>query len=170
MRARLRRAFRGCDRVRRLASATAMGVGGRRCCRCGSAGQRGSRPHWAAPRRFLTDGRSAGRRPAHTGGGVCAPGVVLTSKPVRAGRLPAAAPPDPAPCRWTRPGPAPRRCTCGDAGLGHWPASGRARRRHLQVPARDARSRATGAKVVAGRGAGCVMPVSASHRSVDFPS
>ena len=112
MRARLRRAIRRCDGVRRLAPATAVGVGGRRSCRCGGAGQRGSRPHWAAPHRgFLSSARNSVRsRLADTGGGVCAPVAGLASKPMRTDRLPTADAPV-APCRCTRRGPARCRCT-----------------------------------------------------------
>jgi hypothetical protein len=179
MRARLRRAIRGCDGVRRLAPAPAVGVGGRRGCRCGTAGQRGSRPHRAAPRRhFLTDARnSAISRLAHTSSGVCASVVALAPKPMRTGRqLTSDAPV--APCRCTRPGPAPCRCTGDGAARWHWAASGRPRRRwhgaavepgHWPPRRRaawaiagGARSRAAG-PVFAGRGADRVMRVSLPH-------
>jgi len=114
MRARVRNAIRRCDGVRRLAPATAVGVGGRRSCRCGSAGQRGSRPHWAAPRRrFPTDARnSAGSRLAHTGRGVCGPVVAFAPKFMRTGcLLTADAPVVPAYPSWSSPLPVCRgRC------------------------------------------------------------
>ena len=99
MRARSRNVIRQYDGVWRLAPAPAVGVGGRRSCRCGPAGQRGSRPHWAAPsRHFLPGARnSASPRLAHISGGICAP-EALAPQPMRAGRLPAADAPV-APCR-----------------------------------------------------------------------
>jgi len=100
MRARLRSAVRECDRVRRLAPATAVGAGGRRAGRCGSAGRRGGRPHQAAPRRrVLAGGRNCagiGRGHAECGaGGILAPGPGR----VRINRLPAAGALGPAACR-----------------------------------------------------------------------
>jgi hypothetical protein len=151
MRARSRSAIRGCAGVRRLAPATAVGLGGRRGCRCGIAGRGGSRPHWAAPRRFLADGRSAGSRRGSTSGGARVPVVALTARPVRVGSLPAADPPRPAPTRWTGPGPFPSQRIGTDPGVGHWAAPGRHWCRHFQFPARGARSRAASTKVGAGR-------------------
>ena len=178
MRARSRNAIRRCDGVRRLAPATAVGVGGRRSCRCGSAGQRGNRTHWAASRRHVLPGarNSASSRLAYTGGGACGPMVALEPKPMRTGRLLTAdAPVAP---RWcTRLGPTPCRCT-GGVQPRRQAAGQRRRRRHgaalepgLRPPrrhaawatARAARSRAAGTDVLAGRGADHVMLVGLPH-------
>jgi hypothetical protein len=130
MRARLRNAIRGCDGVRRLAPATAVGVGGRRSCRCGGACQRGSRPYWAAPRRPTDARNSASSRLAHTGGGVCAPVVAFAPKPMRTGcLLTADAPVVPCPC--TRRGPAP--CRCAGDGAARWHRAGQGGPQRLRL-------------------------------------
>jgi hypothetical protein len=116
----------GCDRVRRLAPAAAVGMGGRRAHRRVVAGRRGRRPHSAAPpHRFFRGGgrNSASSWRAHAGAGA---GDILAPGPgsVRTGRLPAAGRRSPDPgrcsgeggsrwswllrsalaCRWHRPG------------------------------------------------------------------
>jgi hypothetical protein len=143
-----RSAIRGCDGVRRLASATTAGVGGHRGCRWGTAGRRGRCPHRAAPRRrFLADGppqrarRRRGLRPS-------------SSRP-RAGADPCrhACRGEP-PCRWTCLGPAPGRWPCESAARWHRAAPGRL---GIGAGARAARSRMAGRNVVAGPGTSSVL-------------
>ena len=75
MGARLRSAIGGCGRVRWLAPATAVGVGGRRDYRCGSAG-RAWRTPCTGPHHAAASSRPGWRPPA--------------SSPVRGARAPAA--------------------------------------------------------------------------------
>ena len=109
----MRSAIRRCGRVRWLAPAPAVGVGGRRRCRGGGAGRCGGRPCRAVPVRYfpaagVADGRPmAASRPAHTSGRVCGP-VVFGRDHVRIDCLSAA---DPV-------GPAIRRFPCEGADRG----------------------------------------------------
>jgi len=101
----LRSAIRRCGRVRWLAPAPAVGVGGRRSCRGGGAGRRGGRPRRAAPARCfpaagVADGcPMAASRPAHTSGRACGP-VVFGRDRVRIDCLSAADPLGAATCRF----------------------------------------------------------------------
>ena len=151
MGARLRSDITGCGRVRWLAPAAAVGLGGRGACRRGVAGRGGRRPHQAAPpRRFPVGGRnSASSWRAHAGagaGGIFAPGPGS----VPAGRLPAADGRGPDPrrcsgesesrppwllcsalaCQWHRPGLAPWRRVRGRVQPRRQAADHHRRRRH----------------------------------------
>ena len=110
MRGEVAHAIRRCGRVRWLAPAPAVVVGGRRSCRGGGAGWGGGCPHRSTPDRCfpaagVADGRPmAASRPAHTSGRVRGP-VVFGRDHLRIDRLSAADPLGPATRWFPREGP-----------------------------------------------------------------
>jgi len=106
----LRSAIRRCGRVRWLAPAPAVVVGGRRSCRGGGAGRGGGCPYRSTPDRCfpaagVADGRPmAASRPAHTSGRVW-DSVVFGRDHLRIDRLSAADPLGPATRWFPREGP-----------------------------------------------------------------
>lgn len=134
MGARLRSDVAGCDRVRRLAPAAAVGMGGSRACGCGVAGRRGCRPHQTAPpHRFLVGGRrnSASSWRAHAGAGACG---ILAPGPgsVRTDHLPAADGLGPNACRCSCEGESQSPWMLCSALACRWHRPGVARRRRVR--------------------------------------